>query len=228
MEPKKSRKADLEKKRGLFLEIGFVIAFGLVLIAFEWTSAPSKAEGFEKNDQSDMVQENVPVTRQEQKKPPPPPPPPKSVEVLNIVDNDVDIEDELRLEETEADQDTKVRIDAFADEEEEEADQQVFVVVEDMPSFNGKGLNAFARYVQQRLKYPVIAQDNGIEGTVFISFIVDKVGKITNVKVVRGVDPVLDEAAVCAVRDCPNWEPGKQRGKPVRVFCTIPIQFALQ
>jgi len=229
MELKKSKKADLESKRTLFLEIGFVLALGLILLAFEWTSKPAKVEGFQQENNSELVQEKVPITRQEQRKEPPPPPPPKSTEVINIVENDVEIEDELILEESEADQDTRVSIDAFAmEEDEEEEEEQVFVVVEDMPSFRGKGLDAFARYVQENLVYPFIAQENGIEGTVFLRFIVEKDGSVTDVQVLRGVDPSLDEAAVKAVRKAPKWEPGKQRGKPVKVACTIPISFSLE
>jgi len=97
-----------------------------------------------------------------------------------------------------------------------------------MPSFRGKGLNAFARYVQENLVYPFIAQENGIEGTVFLRFIVDKDGSITETQVLRGVDPSLDKAAITAVRQAPDWEPGKQRGKPVKVACTIPISFSLE
>jgi protein TonB len=228
MELKKSKKANLENKRALFMEVGFVVALGLVLLAFEWTSNPSRAEGFDEQSGSEMVQESIPVTRQQQKKEPPPPPPPKSTEVINIVDNDVEIQDELRLEETEADQDTRVEIDAFVVEEEEEEEEHVFVVVEDMPSFRGKGLDAFARYVQENLVYPFIAQENGIEGTVYLRFIVDKDGSVRDVQVLRGVDPSLDKAAIEAVKKAPEWEPGKQRGKPVRVACTIPISFSLE
>mgnify|MGYP006301039261 CR=1 FL=1 len=228
MEVKKSKKADLESKRTLFLELGFVLALGLVLLAFEWTSRPAEVEGFSRDEGSDLVQENIPVTRQEERREPPPPPPPQSTEVINIVENDVVIQDELVLEQTEADQDTRVSIDAFAVDDEEEEEEQIFVVVEDMPSFRGGGLNAFARFVQQKLVYPYIAQENGIEGTVFLRFIVDKDGSVTNVEVVRGVDPALDKAAIEAVQKAPKWEPGKQRGKPVKVSCTIPISFTLE
>ena len=229
MEPKKSKKANLENKKGLFLEIGFIVALGLVLLAFEWTSRPEKVKGFETEKESDVVQENVPVTRQEKQKEPPPPPPPSSTEQLNIVDNDVEIEDELRLEETEADQDTEVQIDAFADqEEEEEEEQQIFVVVEDMPTFKGGGVSAFRNYVQKNIKYPTVAAENGIEGTVFVKFVVDTDGGISNVEVMRGVDPALDDEAKRVIRNAPKWEPGKQRGKPVRVQFTIPIVFKLQ
>lgn len=227
MEPKKSDKADLEKKRLLFREIGYIVALALVFAAFEWTSSPSEVKGFVSEEESDVIQENVPITRQEERKEPPPPPLPQSTEVLNIVDDDVAIEDELILEQTGADEDTRVQIEVFAETEEEEEYDDIFIIVEEMPSFNGGGLSAFTRYIQQSLTYPLIAMENGIEGTVFLRFVVEKDGKITKVEVLRGVDPVLDEAAMTAVKKAPRWEPGKQRGKPVRVSCTIPILFSL-
>jgi protein TonB len=229
MERKKSKNADLESRKGLFLEIGFVVALGLVLLAFEWTTKPEKVKGFQQQDKSEAVQESVPVTRQQQKKEPPPPPPPQSTEVINIVENDVQIEDELRLEETEADEDTRVDIDAFAqEEEEEEEEQQIFVVVEDMPTFKGGGVSSFRNYVQKNIEYPTVAAENGIEGTVFVKFVVDTDGGISNVQIMRGVDPSLNEEAKRVIRNAPEWEPGTQRGKPVRVQFTIPIVFQLQ
>ncbi|MFP4447291.1 MAG: energy transducer TonB [Bacteroidales bacterium] len=229
MEVKKSPKADLEKKKSLFLEIGYIIAIGLALLAFEWTTQPEQKEGFTSEEEEEVEQEQVPVTRQEQKKEPPPPPP-ESVEEINIVDDDVEIEDELMLEETEADDDTETSYDSFGDEEEEEEDDEgeIFMKVEDMPEFRGGGINGFRNYIQKNLKYPNVAAENGIEGTVFVKFVVDEDGSISNVEVMRGVDPALDEEAVRAIRDAPEWEPGKQRGKPVRVQFTIPIVFKLQ
>lgn len=229
MEPKKSPKADLESKKGLFIEIGFIVAFGLVLLAFEWTSQPKRAEGFQQQSEEDIVQEDIPITRQQKEKEPPPPPP-SSTEQLNIVDDDVEIEDELRLEQTEADEDTEVSIDAFAsqEDEEEEEENQIFVVVEDMPEFKGGGINAFRKYVQENIKYPTVAAENGIEGTVFVQFVVDTDGGISNVTVTRGVDPSLNEEAMRVIRNAPEWEPGQQRGNPVRVQFTIPIVFRLQ
>ncbi|MEF8844908.1 MAG: energy transducer TonB [Bacteroidales bacterium] len=229
MERKKSPKADLERKKGLFLEIGFIVTLGLVLLAFEWTSRPEPTKGFQQETDEDIVQEDVPITRQEQEKEPPPPPP-SSTEQLNIVDDDVEIEDELRLEESEADEDTEVSIDAFAQEEEEESEEEkeIFVVVEDMPEFKDGGINAFRKYVQENIKYPTVAAENGIEGTVFVQFVVDTDGGISNVTVTRGVDPSLNEEAMRVIRNAPKWEPGQQRGKPVRVQFTIPIVFKLQ
>jgi protein TonB len=229
MEPKKSKHADLERKKALFFEMGFVVALGLVLLAFEWTSRPQKTEGFQQQDESDVVQESVPVTRQQQQKEPPPPPPPKSTDVLNIVENDVQIEDELRLDETEADQDTRVQIDAFSQEEEEpEEDQQPFVVVQDPPRFQGGGVKAFRKYVQDHVEYPTVAAENGIEGTVYVQFVVDKDGGISDITILRGVDPSLNQEAKRVIKNAPKWEPGRQRDRPVRVLLSLPIVFKLQ
>jgi protein TonB len=229
MEPKKSKKADLEKKKVLFLEIGFILALGLVLLAFEWGTKTKEVKGFSSQEKADVAQESVPVTRQQQKKQPPPPPPPQTTEVINIVDNDVTIDDELDIQTSEADQDTKVDYDAFGQEEEEEEEEQVFVVVEDMPKFKGKSINAFRNFVQRNIEYPPIAMENGIQGTVFMKFIVDTDGGISDVTVLRGPDPSLNEEAIRAVKNAPSdWDPGRQRGKPVRVSCTMPIIFKLE
>ena len=227
MEIKKSKKADLKRKRVLFFEIGFLVSLGLCLIAFEWTTSPQTSEGFGETNTTEVEQESVPITRQEKRKEPPPPPPPQTTEIINIVDNDVHIEDELILEETEADQETRVSIDAFAQEEEEEADGQVFIRVEEMPTFDGKGLNAFRNFIQSRLVYPEIARENGIEGTIFTRFVVDENGHVIKVSILRGVDPVLDKSVVQAIQESPSWKPGKQRGKPVKVSFTMPVIFTL-
>ncbi len=227
MQRKKTKKADLERKKGLFLEIGFIFALGLIVLAFEWTTRPEATEGFQNQDESDIVQEEIPITRQEKKKEPPPPPP-SSTEELNIVDDDVNIEDELRLEETEADQDTEVAIDAFAqEEEEEEEEQQTFMIVEEMPKFRGGGIDAFRNFVQKTAEYPTIAQENGIEGTVYARFVVDADGQTREIRIVRGVDPSLNKEVKSVISNAPGWEAGKQRGQAVRVQFTIPVVFNL-
>ena len=227
MEVKKTDKANLEKSRGLFLQIGYVVVLGLVLLAFEWTSKPADLGNLGNLDDMNLDEEVIPITRQ-QNEPPPPPPPPQQTEVINIVQDDVDIEDELLLEDTEADEATQVQIVEFAEQEEEVDEQEIFLVVEDMPTFQGQEKDAFRIYIQQNLKYPVIAQENGISGRVYVSFVVDRDGSVTNVQVVRGVDPSLDKEAVRVVKSSPKWSPGKQRGRSVRVSFTFPIVFQLQ
>ena len=216
MEVKKTDKANLEKKRGVFLQLGYVIVLGLVLLAFEWGTRPTNINSLGELDDLDLEEEIIPITRQ-QNEPPPPPPPPQTTEVINIVEDD-----------TEADQDDIIEIVEFEEEEEEVNEQEVFFVVEDMPTFQGQSSDAFRIYIQKNLKYPIIAQENGISGRVFVQFDVNAKGDITNVVVVRGVDPSLDKEAVRVVKSSPKWTPGKQRGRPVRVRFTFPIVFQLQ
>jgi len=229
MELKKSPKVDLESKRNTFLLLGLVLALGITLLAFEWTTKPKKVEGLGEIQTQEVEEEIIPITREQQVKPPPPPPPPKVVEVLNIVDDDVEIEDELEIEDTEADETTVIDvapvIETAAEEEEDEA--QVFFIVEEMPEFPGGDL-ALRKYIANSIKYPVIAQENGIQGKVYVTFVVGKDGSVTNARIARGVDPSLDKEALRVVNSLPKWKPGKQRGKPVNVSYTVPINFVLQ
>jgi TonB family protein len=103
----------------------------------------------------------------------------------------------------------------------------IFVVVEDMPTFNGGNINAFREWVQRRVTYPQIAIDNGIQGKVFIMFVVETDGTVTNVNIMRGVDPSLDNEALRVVNESSLWKPGKQRDKPVRVRFSITVNFQL-
>ncbi|WP_346855127.1 energy transducer TonB [uncultured Draconibacterium sp.] len=229
MELKKSKKADLESKRNTFLLIGLVVALGVTLLAFEWTTKPSKAESLGTIQTAQVEEEIIPITREQEVKPPPPPPPPKVIEVLNIVDDDVEIEDELEIEDTEADDETVIDVAPVIEtaEEEEEEEAQVFFIVEDMPEFPGGDL-ALRKYIANAIKYPVIAQENGIQGKVYVTFVVGKTGQVTNASIARGVDPSLDKEALRVVNALPPWKPGKQRGKPVNVSYTVPINFVLQ
>jgi len=229
MELKKSQKADLENKRNTFLLIGLVVALGVTLLAFEWTTKPSKAESLGQIQTQEIDEEMIPITREQEVKPPPPPPPPKVIEVLNIVEDDVEIEDELEIEDSEADDQTVIDVAPVIEtaEEEEEEEAQVFFIVEDMPEFPGGDL-ALRKYIASQIKYPVIAQENGIQGKVYVTFVVSKTGKVTNASIARGVDPSLDKEALRVVNALPVWKPGMQRGKPVNVSYTVPINFVLQ
>ncbi len=228
MEKKKSDKVDLEKSSGIFFEIGLIVALALILISFEWTSTGFKTNEYEVNQTEQAEQEIIPITRQEKPKPKPPEPP-KVTEILQIVNNDVNLQDELKLQDLEADINTEVKpINYDVDEEEDAGQGHIFFIVEDMPSFQGKDVNSFRTWVSQHIKYPEIAAENGISGRVYIQFVVEPDGHVDNVKVLRGVDPALDTEAIRVVKSSPKWTPGKQRGKPVRVAYTIPIVFVLQ
>lgn len=228
MELKKNPKVNLEKKKTLFMEIGLVVTLALILIAFEWKSSEGIQTDFAQMQETVMEEEMIPITEPEEVKPPPPPEPVQVVDVINIVDDDVDIDDDMDIFDTEFTEDAAVQIVEFSDEEEEVEEEQIFVIVEDMPGFGGGDSNKFREYIQKNLKYPDIAAENGIQGRVFVSFVVEPNGEVSNVRVVRGVDPSLDREAVRVVESSPKWTPGKQRGKPVRVSFTFPIIFVLQ
>ena len=216
MEPKKNPEVNLERKRGLFLQIGLVIALLVVLGAFEYKTYEKIAYNLGALNLDDLEEEIIPITKQELKPPPPPPPPP---EIIEIVEDDVEIEDEIEIEDTESDEDEEIEII-------EEDDDEFFMVVENMPILPGGDLGLM-KYIQKHVKYPAIAKEYNITGKVYVSFIVDKSGSVTNVKIVRGVDKNLDAEAVRVVKSLPKYKPGKQRGKAVRVMFTIPINFTL-
>ena len=230
MELKKSPKADLEKNKRILLMFGLVVALGVVLLAFEWKSRPSAASSLGNLEVAEVEDEVIPITRQEQVQPPPPPPPPQVVEVLKIVDDNVDILDDLSMFDSEADNETFIDVApviSAVEEEEEEEEAQVFFIVEEMPEFPG-GEAALRRFIANAIKYPQIAQENGIQGRVYIQFVVDKDGSVTQASVARGVDPSLDKEALRVVNSLPKWKAGMQRGKPVKVSYTVPINFQLQ
>jgi protein TonB len=172
--------------------------------------------------------EEMQVTRREE-----PPPEPeqqqKVTEILNIVEDDVDIDDDFDFD-VEADASTEFQFSGFVDDMEEEfAEEETFFIVEDMPTFNGgEPAIEFRKYIATNLRYPEIAAENGISGRVIVQFAVNSVGKVVEAKVVAGVDPALDKEAVRVVMSSPPWTPGKQRGKPVKVLFTFPINFVLQ
>ena len=157
-------------------------------------------------------------------------------EILDIVDNETEIE-ETRIETAE---DTNIAVSGPssphsgpvmmgppAPVQEDNDEGEVFDVVEENPSFPG-GDAALMTWLQKNLKYPAAAQENGIQGRVLVSFIVNKDGSIVEPKIIRSVDPSLDKEAARVVSSMPRWKPGKQRGKAVRVKYTLPVTFRLQ
>lgn len=108
-----------------------------------------------------------------------------------------------------------------------EVENKIFEVVEQMPSFPG-GPSALMQYLSENIKYPVVAQENGVQGRVVVSFVVERDGSITDVNVVRSVDPSLDREATRVVKAMPKWLPGKQNGQAVRVKYNVPVSFRLQ
>ena len=226
MQVKKSENASLEKDKLVYVLMGLVFTLSLVYVALEWTER--EVTKYEVTDTEFLFEEEVEIQQTTQETPPPPPPPAvQEVEVLNVVEDNVETESiEVNAEDDKAEEVViAAPVEAPVEEEEEEV---VFVVVESMPEFPG-GQQALFKYLSENVKYPVIAQENGIQGRVICQFVVNKDGSIVDVEVVRsGGDPSLDKEAVRVIKSMPKWKPGKQRGKAVRVKYTVPVNFKLQ
>ena len=227
MEIKKSPEADLQNRKGLFFEIGLVIALAAVLGAFLYTPKEYRIEQVVSNVVVED-QQIVEVTRQEQK----PPEQPKKVEmqvvtdILDVVTNDTKITSDINFDEFTED----MEITAAPVEVEEEVieEETPFIRVEKMPSFQGGDLIAFRNWVQGKLHYPQIAQENGISGRVVLSFVIEKDGTLTNIEVLQAPDRSLSEEAVRVLETSPKWEPGMQSNKAVRVKYTLPVDFQIR
>ena len=229
MELKKSKKADLEPKRILFMEIGMIFALGIALLAFEWQIAPKEEDKDIVQIQATVEEEIVPITRADETPPPPPPEPPKVTDILDIVADDVRVDTNIDIN-IEADQSTEITPVVFVEsavivEEEEEV---LFAIVENKPKFNGMDAEqGFRDWVGKNTSYPAVAQENGIQGRVYVEFSIGTSGEVTEVKLLRGVDPLLDAEALRVIKASPKWEPGSQRGKPVKVKYQFPVAFRL-
>lgn len=229
MEVKKAPHANIETHKSTFLLMGMVVALAVLFVGFEWSSTLSKL------DETVIVQdvlaeEEIEITQREPEPPPPPPPPePEVPEVIEMVEEKV--ETKIDLSSLEDDQ-SKAQVITYTPPPppkpvEEEATEEIFVVVEKQPEFPG-GTTALMKFLGDNIKYPVIAQENGIQGRVITNFVVERDGSISDVQVVRGQDPSLDREAVRVIKTMPKWAPGQQRGKPVRVRFTLPVVFRLQ
>lgn len=230
MDIKKSPKANLENKKLFFIEIGLVISLGILLLAFEMGSREKKVSVLEEEAAVLLEEEIIPITQET----PPPPPETPQIPVLSdnidIVDDDIEVDDDMFIN-LEDDANIGVEIMDYVEAvEEEEIEEEAipFMLVEQKPSFMGGDANAFSKWVNTHLNYPEIAKENGVQGRVTLQFTVETNGSVSNVKVLRGVDPLLDAEAVKVVSSSPKWTPGKQRDRAVRVTYVFPVIFMLR
>ena len=228
MELKKNPKADLEKRRGLYLEIGLVVILCACLVAFNIKSTDAdETTVFQR--EAVQEEEEIIIQTQEQELPPPPPPEaPEVTTVLEIVSDDKVIENELVVN-AEVDENTQnIEIVPVQIEEDDEEDEiTIFTVVENDPEFPG-GMEALYKYLAQNIKYPQLARDNNITGKVYVTFVVERDGSIANPKVLRDIGGGCGAEAIRVIKSMPKWTPGKQRGKAVRVQFNLPVNFSLQ
>ena len=230
MEVKKSPKADLENNKLLFREIGLVAVLGIVLLAFEW-STKDKPEMMDLTQDAVAIEEEIiPITQEQQELPPEMPKIPVLSDVIDIVDDDIKVNDDL-LVNLEDNANLGVEImDYHAEVVEEVVEEEAipFALVEEKPKFQGGDANTFSKWVNSKLVYPEIAKENGVQGRVTLQFTVNTDGSVSNVTVLRGVDPSLDKEAMRIVSSSPKWEPGRQRDRPVKVTYTFPVIFQLR
>lgn len=227
MNNKKNKNADLENKRSIFFLVGLTFSLGIVFLAFQWKTQPKAAIDL---GTTSFVTEDyiyIPPTVPEKKEPPA-----KLVEVpfFVLVDNNSDILENPDLFDTEATEEMDINFDKLvfnSKENKNDKVKEIFVFVEEMPEFPGGEL-ALRKYLTNAVKYPLIAQENGIQGKVYVSFIIDESGAITHIELLRGIDSSLDNEALRVVRTLPKWKPGKQAGKAVKVRYNVPIHFELQ
>ncbi len=223
MVDKKSPEADVTRKSSLYLSIGLVVSLLVVNTAFEWRFYDDGALadlGQVTDDFEEML--DIPPTEQ----PPPPPPKIQQPEIIEVPDEE-EIEDEIEVNlDVEITEESAIEQIVFEEPVEEEVADEVFTIVEQQPVYPG-GMRAFYQFVQKKLKYPSQARRMGIEGRVFVQFVVDKKGNITEVVAVRGIGAGCDVEAVRVIKSSPKWKAGKQRGKAVKVRMILPITFKL-
>jgi len=234
MQPKKNSKADLNKDRNLYFVIGLTLVLGVTWGAIEYKTY-EKVFDLSALDMLEDDDEDIPITEQ-LKTPPPPPPPPPAPEVIEVVEDEEEVEETV-IESTETDQD-EIIIEEIEVEEEFDDIDVPFAVIEDVPIFPGCESVAKSerrtcfqdkinQHIRRNFRYPEIAQEMGIQGRVYVNFIIAKDGSITNIRM-RGPDKNLENEAQRIISRLPQMTPGKQRGRAVRVPFSIPITFRLQ
>lgn len=234
MQVKKNPKADLNRNISLYFVIGLCLVLFITWRLIEWKTYEKSSFDYEALQVEDADDEEIPITEQI-KTPPPPPPPPSAPEVIEVVEDEEEVEETI-IESTETDQEEV--IEEVEVVEEELAEEVPFAIIEEVPTFPGceklaksERRSCFQermdRHVRRTFRYPEIAQEMGIQGRVYVQFIIDEKGNITNIQL-RGPDKNLEKEAPRIIEKLPKMIPGKQRGRAVRVPFSYPITFRLQ
>ncbi|MGB1089219.1 MAG: energy transducer TonB [Schleiferiaceae bacterium] len=235
MKTRKTIKADAENKKSLFLLIGLTASLAMTLFFLElksYESGPGDLGTMSYDDEDEIA-----IITNRTPPPPPPPPPPAPPEVIQIVEDDLEIE-EVEFESTETDESEVIEIVEEVPEEEDEIFN--FAVVENKPIYPGCENLAtedekfmcfnqeIMKHIGKNFDFPELARQMGIQGKVYVNFVIEKNGKVSNVTIARGVDKLIDDEAIRVIKLLPKFTPAKQRGKPVRMQYTVPINARLQ
>lgn len=228
MEVKKSPRADLEGKKVYFVEIGLIIALLLVIFMFKANQKKIVVEDISV-EKVIVEQQVVEITRPEE---PPKPEVPKVAapvvsDIIEVVDNSVTLNEDISIFDQDIDENTIIEIPVAQVDEEALEEEVVVFRSEKMPSFQGGGAAEFTKWVQDNVRYPAIAEENGITGNVILQFVISRDGSMRDIKVLSSPDRSLTEEVMRVMKQAPKWTPGEQRGKPVNVYSTIRIIFTL-
>jgi protein TonB len=229
---KKYQEADIEYYRSAAMRVGLIAVLIILILAFNFSNRDRNEGNVYVIDEEEIIEQDVPVTQQVKPPPPPPPPPPPQIEVvedeevieeeITIEESEVDLEEEVIVEEV-----VEVEVEEVVEIEEEPEEPEIFTVVEQQPEFPG-GQGELLAYLGKNISYPPIAQENGIEGTVVVRFVVNETGGISDIQIIRDIGGGCGKEAVRVVKSMPKWKPGRQRGKAVKVYFTLPVRFKLE
>ncbi len=220
---KKTAKADLENKRLIFGQIGAILALAMVFLAFEYKSNELMNMGDIQRKIDQTIIETIPITIQKPKTLPPPQPIAVKIEVIdnsNKQDKNIFIQAEPSPNEPIIHENPLMPA-------EEAIDEPLILVPEIAPEFPG-GINALMNFIARNIRYPEMAREQMIQGRVYVSFIVEKDGSVSTIKLLRGIGGGCDEEAIRVVNAMPSWQPGRQNGRAVRVAYNLPIRFSLK
>jgi len=221
---KKTEKADLENKKALFFETGLIFSLCLVLFAFEWKSYDSSSSFNQALRNGDEVEEIVAITSIA---PPQPKIPKQLTTIIKVIENTAPDSKDSRFDiEDKPDDIPEVYLPPSEKPEIEVADNEIFKVVEFAPEFIG-GEEARINFLRKNISYPQMARESGIQGTVHLTFVIEKTGEISDVQILRGIGGGCDEEAIRVIKAMPKWKAGIQRDKNVRVQFNLPIKFIL-
>lgn len=225
METKKSKKADLESKRTLFFETGLSVSILLAILAFEWrTPAGINSTFLAELGNNNGTIELPPITTDPKDMVKPAPPKVVITDRIVVIDNNIEPNYSTDIFE----EPKEGYIAPIINRGEEELVDEPFNSVEIMPTFNGGDANHFRNtFVIPNIRYPQDAVDNGVTGVAIVEFVIERDGRVSNVKVLNNIDKSLEREAIRVVSSSPHWEPGLNNGVKVRVKFVIPIKFVL-
>lgn len=225
METKKNQKADIRNLRIIFLEFGMIVALGLVLAAFQWGVNDRSGVKFDYQIPTELPIELPPITTVDKPKPPEPPKPPKALEIELIKNNDQQPLDTVDFSSEATQEQPVVTIPLEVEVELADTTYEIYLV-DVMPKFKG-GDEALVRFIGSKTVFPKEAIENRIGGRVYVSFVINETGQVTQIALLRGADNILNQEALRVVSSMPDWIPGQKRGKPVKVKYQVPINFKI-